>query len=447
MSNDLKEEHQLLSPSGIRLYSHQAQSAKFLLQGSRADWSDMGSGKTFSSLMADLLSSASTTVILHPLIARGMWMKEINAFYGSPQDIQTIYKGKDKINLGHRFILIPDSLVAKIKDQLLKCSFDNLIIDEAHKYKSPSAARTKALYGARVVTRGIVSRAKRVWPLTGTPMPNNPAEIWTTVRALAPDLIKNESGRTMSYAEFIVRYCHTRETPYGTKILGGKDLPTLNERIRGFYIRHRIKDVLPDLPPVTLQDIPIEMSAAEMRELQKTIEELELSPDFFDWDLEAISTVQALTGALKIPIVYEHTKELLENGCENVIVFFMNRALGLGLAERLESYGVSLVIGGSDKEKEVLKFQEGRSRVMLANITIASTALNLQNCHRVVFGQQSFTPGDNAQALKRAARIGQTHHVHGDIISMKGTIDERVEASLTMKTKMILEALQEDSMI
>ena len=64
-----------------------------------------------------------------------------------------------------------------------------VILDEAHYAKNPDAQRTKA---ALALAKG----AERAWLLSGTPMPNDPRELFPPIEALWPEILQALGIRT-----------------------------------------------------------------------------------------------------------------------------------------------------------------------------------------------------------------------------------------------------------
>jgi SNF2 family DNA or RNA helicase len=73
--------------------------------------------------------------------------------------------------------------------------------------------------------------------------------------------------------------------------------------------------------------------------------------------------------------------------------------------------------------------------VLILQIGTAGTALTLHRAHRVIFAEITWTPSDVVQAAKRCHRIGQQHPVRASVVSLAGSIDERVAAIVTRKAE------------
>jgi len=113
------------------------------------------------------------------------------------------------------------------------------------------------------------------------------------------------------------------------------------------------------------------------------------------------------------------------------------------LASVLDKHKIGYVkIDGSksavEREESVRRFQSDFDcRVFLGNIRAAGTGLTLTAAFRIDMLEWSWAPADNAQALMRVHRIGQTEEVHARFISLEASIDERVSASVARKTAAI----------
>lgn len=81
----------------------------------------------------------------------------------------------------------------------------------------------------------------------------------------------------------------------------------------------------------------------------------------------------------------------------------------------------AIQVQGSDspeyKEKHLLDFCEGRSRVVISKPKIAGFGLNMQVCHNIAFVGLSDSYEQVYQAIRRCWRFGQTEEVHCHIIA------------------------------
>lgn len=69
-----------------------------------------------------------------------------------------------------------------------------------------------------------------------------------------------------------------------------------------------------------------------------------------------------------------------------------------------------------EKERRILSFIDGESRVMVTKPSLAGFGLNLQHCAHAVFASISFSYEQHYQAVRRSHRFGQTKRVRNDIV-------------------------------
>ena len=87
--------------------------------------------------------------------------------------------------------------------------------------------------------------------MSGTLAPNNPSELWPHYKVLL-------RGQ-LSYWDFVVRFCITKGSTFGTQILGANLARTseLAAILRPHMLQRRQHDVLPDLPPLRWSHGPV----------------------------------------------------------------------------------------------------------------------------------------------------------------------------------------------
>lgn len=322
---------------------------------------------------------------------------------------------------------------------------DLLIADEAHRLKTPTAKRTRAVYA-------LPRLPQRVWAATGTFAPNHAGELWTHFKALF--------GEPMSHDAWIRRYCIAYPTAYGLRIIGNKKetLPELREKLARVMLRRRAIDVLKDLPPIRWGEMvldPAQANAArgKIAEVQQAlwVEEFErIMARTGDEDralAEAephLSEIRNISGEIKAPLVAAQIAAELEAGhMQKVVVFAYHHAALRALREQLADFSPVYVDGGtSEKARDAAQqnFQNNPNcRVFIGQVEACSTTISLTAAEHVVFVELAFNPGTNAQAAKRAHRIGQLRPVLVRTASLAGTIDEAVNRVLARKSRMLSE--------
>lgn len=145
-----------------------------------------------------------------------------------------------------------------------------------------------------------------------------------------------------------------------------------------------------------------------------------------------IGTVSAKLSYL-IDQVSEHHKD------EKILVFYDGENAAYYLAQCLDIMHVKHLIYAKSlsndlKSKYVVSFDtDDTIRVLLMDIRSGAFGLNINKASRVYFINPVCRPSTEAQAIKRAHRIGQTKPVHVETLVLKGTIEEAIfERSKTM---------------
>jgi SWI/SNF-related matrix-associated actin-dependent regulator 1 of chromatin subfamily A len=441
----------------LKLYPHQETGVEWLRDRKSALLADeQGLGKTITALVA--AKGAAKILVVCPTVVLWNWKAEAEKWAGCAS-VQVIAEGKTELDPLADVAVVTHGLLLRpwVLSQLAAEEWGVMIVDEAHAFKSPGAKRTSALY------RALAPRAEKVWLLTGTPCPNNVGELWTHLKGLSPErLLSPKDKKPMSETVFVDRFCNWRETQYGRKITSNRkdNLPELKERLDGFILRRLKKDVLPDLPSIRFETVHLRplkldnaLKAVEADVAPRLREALSGAKDatgVFDTlkDGEDFTKFRRLCGLAKVdPVIELLYSELVDGGLEKVVVFAHHKEVVERIRASLLRFGALAITGATPATKRaerVRRFQTDPSvRVMVANIVAGGVGVTLTAASDVVFAEQSWTPGDNAQAADRCHRIGQTRRVRVRFMTLADTIDEVITQSLRQKIRMIREVLGE----
>ena len=167
------------------LFAHQEEGARWLAARHRAGLhDDMGLGKTATAITAlDLLGAKRGIVVCNASIKEN-WRRELLKWTFVNRRIR---KARDATDLNDFLKYYYDVMIVSYdmatrwhKPLMNRLSILNfVIVDEAHKTKNPEAARTIALKGKLSDgIGGITQFANYTWELTGTPVPNDPVDLY-----------------------------------------------------------------------------------------------------------------------------------------------------------------------------------------------------------------------------------------------------------------------------
>jgi SWI/SNF-related matrix-associated actin-dependent regulator 1 of chromatin subfamily A len=419
------------------LYPYQQEGAAWLAERPRALLADeQGLGKTAQAVAAcdTTLSGNGNIAIVCPASVTETWRREFARF--SKYSHRVLVESYDKIARG---------AWGNVND------LDCLILDECHYLKTPTAKRTCAIFGEKCDgVGGLVERADRVILLSGTPVPNHPAELWPALRALAPETITSpKSGKPYTYWQFVAKYCKTRDNGFGIQIVGAKNHDKLAEALKPFMLRRLKADVLKDLPPIRYDTlylggrIPIEMKGSpEAERIRDTIERDGIA------GLKAIAshvaTLRRLTGLAKVALVVDWVKTWLECGDGKIVLFAQHREVIEALHQGIGAKLMPLTgdTPAAVRQKIIDRFQnDPRERVFIGQLQAAGTGITLTASSDVVFVESSWTPAENSQAAMRVHRIGQANACMIRFATLAGSIDEQIQRVVARKTEDISRVL------
>ncbi len=314
---------------------------------------------------------------------------------------------------------VQDALYLGIKDGYIGC----IIVDEIHKAKNGSSQQGKAL-------RMLKSPVKI--GLSGTPM-NKAEDLWNILTWLGIE--------KRSFYSFRNAYC-VMGGYGGYKVVGHKNLESLNAELNKIMIRRKKEEVL-NLPPKIHSTEFVELSKKQQllyRDIKNGIladmENILASVN----PLSCTLRLRQLTGGMftddnpKLERIKDMLdEEIVPNGYKAIIFSQWEQITAL-YVDALKEYNPIYITGKvspEDRQKEVDRFQNDPScKLAIGTIGAMGTGLTLNKASYVFFIDKLWNSGENAQAEDRAHRIGTVGTVN--VISMvaKGSIDEGVEEYL-----------------
>jgi SWI/SNF-related matrix-associated actin-dependent regulator 1 of chromatin subfamily A len=410
--------------------------------------SEMGTGKTAQAIMWSLwyLPADARILVICPASIKINWQREWLKF----GNVRTeIISGMKPTSLpDSRILIVNYDILAVRKGQqsswlglLDDWKPDLIICDECHYVKSPSAKRSKAV-------RMLCKNAPHVIMVSGTPMTNRPAELFSCLQILCPEEFP-------SWTKYLWRYCNPRLTPWGLDVSGASNLMELHERLTELcMIRRRKVDVLKDLPPKIHSVIPIELTGKDRKEYDTAERE------FVQW-LRRVSPERArtaekaeylvkhgylrrLAGVLKQKSVIEWIENFLQDTDEKLIFFGVHKKFLRPIYEKFKETAV-IVDGSVTNKKRQTAFDSfvnlRKKRLFIGNIVAAGLGWNGQVACNVAFGELPETPGELNQASDRAHRIGQSKVVTCYYLVSEDTIEEKLCDLLQSKQEVLSRTL------
>jgi SNF2 family DNA or RNA helicase len=307
------------------------------------------------------------------------------------------------------------------------------VADECHKMKNPESEQGEQF---------LSTRAETMIALTGTPIMNNPLDLYIILKWLGYE--------EHSFYQYKVHYC--RMGGYGGyEIIGFKHLDQIQDILDKMMLRRLKSDVL-DLPEKIYITEYVEMSTKQTKIYNEIRNELLCNVDLIAASVNPLSELIRLrqatgyTGILsstikesaKLDRLEELVSDIIENG-QKVIIFSNWITMTDAITERLSAYKPNCITGKTPEQLRndyVDAFQTNQSsNILIGTIGAMGTGLTLTAATNVIFLDEPWNRAIRDQAEDRAHRIGTILPINIYFLITKNTIDEKIHNLVEAKGK------------
>ncbi|GAA4219299.1 superfamily II DNA or RNA helicase [Streptosporangium album] len=412
---------------------------------------DMGLGKTVSTL-ALLLSEREDgiplpTLLVCPMSLVGNWQKEAARFAPSLR-VYVHHGGTRRRDDGLSAAVRESDLVVTTYGTALRdlgalagLKWGRVVCDEAQAIKNAAAQQSRAV-------RAIPARTRLA--LTGTPVENHLAELWSIMEFCNPGLLGPAKRFRMRYQE-----------PIETR--GDKDAAGALKRATGPFVLRRLKTdktIISDLPEKLEMKVWCTLTP-EQAELYRAVANDMLDRIGGSEGIERRGNVLATMTKLKqicnhpahllrdgsqlagrsgkLARLEELAEEVVEEG-DKALVFTQYTEFGSLLQPYLAAHldrPVLWLHGGLSRrrrEELVERFRlDDEPMLFLLSLKAAGTGLNLTAANHVIHVDRWWNPAVENQATDRAFRIGQTKNVQVRKFICVDTLEERIDDMIERK--------------
>lgn len=310
-----------------------------------------------------------------------------------------------------------------------------IVCDEIHKMKNPSSQQGKSF---------LKLQAETMIAMTGTPLLNNPLDLYIILRWLG---FENHS-----FYSFKNHYCIMGGYG-GYEVISYQHLEDLQEQLNDIMLRRRKEDVL-DLPEKLRVNEYVEMTPKQSQIYSEIKNELKANIDRIKQSnnplAELIRMRQATgyTGILSSTIQesakLDRMEELVEDAVANgkkVVIFSNWTQMTDEIYKRLHpKYHPAIITGQTPDETrqdEVWHFQnDNNCKVIIGTTGAMGTGLTLTAGTVEIFMDEPWNQASKEQAEDRCHRVGTKENVTIYTLICKNTIDERVHELVEKKGHM-----------
>ncbi len=321
--------------------------------------------------------------------------------------------------------------------------FRFIIADEAQYLKNSNTQNAKAIKKIKADTR---------YALTGTPIENSLAELWSIFDFIMP-------GYLFSYRTFKAMY----ETPI-VKQEDEKAMAKLRMLIEPFILRRNKKEVLTELPEKTITVLNNEMGEEQkniyLNYLAQAKQELAQEIEINGYERSQMQILAALTRLRQIcchPGLFiedyqegssklDQCMEIIEeatNGGHKILLFSGYTSMFEIMEKELKQLNIPYFkLTGSTKVEERLElvneFNENpKVKVFLISLKAGGTGLNLTGADMVIHYDPWWNLSTENQATDRAYRIGQKNNVQVYKLITKNSIEEKIYQLQQRKAELV----------
>ncbi|MCC6892937.1 MAG: DEAD/DEAH box helicase [Anaerolineae bacterium] len=417
---------------------------------------DMGLGKTLQTI-ALLLHiknderKMQPALVVCPTSVVGNWRRELQRF--APILQFYTHQGVERIS-GEAFmsqlkdidvVFTSYPLLARDREILESVEWSTVILDEAQNIKNSA---TKQAQAARAL------KSDYRIALTGTPVENRLAELWSIFQFLNPNYLGNEQSFRRHFANPIEKL----------------DDATAAKRLRHLttpFILRRLKT-----DPTVISDLPAKMEMklcttltteqgtlyeAVVKDVMERIESADAEGDTMSRRGLVLSLLMQLKQICNHPAQYLKDGSALEGRSgklsrltemleeiyatdDRALIFTQFAEMGELLRDHLRAkfvddplwlYGRTKV---SEREEMIRRFQAERGpKVFILSLKAGGVGLNLTRANHVFHFDRWWNPAVENQATDRAFRIGQTRNVQVHKFVCVGTLEEKIDEMIESK--------------
>jgi non-specific serine/threonine protein kinase len=417
---------------------------------------DMGLGKTVQ-LLALLVAERAAgerrapTLLVCPMSVVGNWQREAERF--APDLRVHVHHGQGRQGgeqlaeavRDRDLVITTYGLAVRDQEALSAVEWGRVALDEAQNVKNSAARQAQAVRALRAPQRVA---------LTGTPVENRLAELWSIMQFLNPGLLGSASDFRRRFAVPVERY-------------RDDEAAELLRKLTGPFVLRRLKtdrSIIADLPEKVDMKVYCNITREQATLYQAVLDDMLAKIDAAGEDIERRGLV--LATMMKLKQVLNHPRQLLRDGSrlegrsgklarleeileevmaegDRALLFTQFAEMGDLLRAHLRGRlgrDVPFLHGGTPRrarDEMVAWFQSaGGPPLLILSLKAGGTGLNLTAANHVIHFDRWWNPAVEDQATDRAFRIGQRRDVQVRKLVCVGTLEERIDRMIEEKREL-----------
>ena len=419
---------------------------------------DMGLGKTIQAIAATELFhtylNVKKVLIICPTSLKYQWKREIEKFSGKESNIieGLIHKRKDLYREDDFIKIISYGVCRNDLEFISGWKPDLVIIDEAQRiknWKTQTAQSVKKIKSEYCIV------------LTGTPLENRIDEIHSIVEYI---------DRFRLGALF--RFLHNHQVvDENGKLIGYKDLRTINKTLEKILIRRTKKEIADQLPDRLDKNFFVEMTEEQMTDhndyyevvtklVNKWIKTGHLTEEERQRLLTCLNCMRMVCDSTyilnqntnhgnKIKEISDLMDDVLQYPENKLVIFSQWKRMFDLLIRELEKRKIDYVylngdIPASERKTIIEKFQDDPELKIFLSTDAGGVGVNLQSANILINMDLPWNPAVLEQRIGRIYRLGQKNHIHVFNFISRGSIEHRILYLLDFKKSVFTGVIEEE---
>ena len=420
-----KEEKQFdLSPH-LRKYQKEICN-KALNSGSYGIFADTGTGKTVMAL--ELANHFKKTIILCPLsVIETAWVDDCKKFYPNLRIVNVWGNSKEyRLKMLHQdadvYVMNYESFKI-IRNEIKKCNFDCIVVDESSVMKNMSSQITSVLLDvANIIPHRFV--------LSGCPTPNHNSEIFPQMKFVEPELFG------ANYYGFLAKYFHQDMSNPHYWYQTDDDKERYYARLSQNSVFLKKEDCV-DLPEKVFEVRRFDMAKNQRQYYDDIVNDIKDHINQwskFEFTAKLMKLREVTSGFVinkdKTISTFDNNKEKLleevldEIGNKPVVVWCQFQHEIETLAEKFG--GVALTSKTKNRDDIIRQFKNNSIRLLFTHPQLIGKGLTFINCTYNIYYSLSFSYEEFKQSQDRIHRIGQNNKCTYIILQAKNSIEEKI---------------------
>lgn len=427
-----------------QLYKHQIDGLEAVKDLNHvAFYWDMGLGKTFAGSEKMMQLNANVNLVVCQKSKIQDW---IDHFFDNYPCVN-IYDLTDKFSFSVFQTDVENELLTPMigiinydliwrRPELLKLKDFTLLLDESSLIQTETAKRSKFI---------LKMKPKNVILLSGTPTGGKYEKLWSQLHLLGWKISKD-----LYWKQFVkVTYLDTMQGRSIPIVTGYKNIDRLKRKMADFGCQFLKTDEVFDLPDQVFQKVQIQASVEYKKFRKDGIVMLDVPYSVEEgYNLIGDTTLTKMLGERMLCGIYSEAKlkafsDLIDSTEDRLIVFYnFTQELNLMMSVCDNAGRPYSIVNGS--KRDLTAYDKHDDSVTFVQYQAGAMGLNLQKACRMIFFTLPLSSELFEQAKKRIHRIGQDRSCFYYELICKGTIEEKILATLNMRKDYTEELFRKD---